>query len=140
MTSKTTDQASVPHATHDYPGVLDLLRDYYDAYYNLDEAKLRRVFAKTARYSTVSSGELVHLSVDELIPAALARTAPAADGVPYGYTVDTVLFAGPMTALARISLSMFGKDYTDFLSLIHLDGRWQIQAKVFHGEPRAEAV
>ena len=45
--------------------------------------------------------------------------------------------AGPVTALARVQCSIGPKLFTDFLSLIHVDGRWQIISKVFHLDLRA---
>ena len=41
-------------------------------------------------------------------------------------------FAGPVTALARVECAIAERHFTDFLSLVHVDGRWQIMAKVFH--------
>jgi hypothetical protein len=44
---------------------------------------------------------------------------------------------GPTVALAKVQCSILPKHYTDLLTLIHADGRWQIIAKVFHYEVRA---
>jgi hypothetical protein len=30
---------------------------------------------------------------------------------------------------------MFGRDYTDFLSLVLVDGTWRVIAKTFHADP-----
>ena len=45
-------------------------------------------------------------------------------------------FAGPVTAFVRARCSIAPRDFTDFLTLIHIDGRWRIIAKVFHAEAR----
>ena len=37
-----------------------------------------------------------------------------------------------MTALARVECSIGPKHFTDLLTLVHVGGRWQIIAKVFH--------
>ena len=39
---------------------------------------------------------------------------------------------GPVTALARVECSIGPKHFIDLLTLVHVDGRWQILAKVFH--------
>lgn len=39
-----------------------------------------------------------------------------------------------MTALARVECAIGPKFFTDLLTFIKLDGRWQIIAKVFHYE------
>ncbi len=46
----------------------------------------------------------------------------------------SVEFAGSVTALARVECTMGPRRYTDFLTLLLVDGRWQIIAKVFHFE------
>jgi hypothetical protein len=51
--------------------------------------------------------------------------------------IASIEFVGPVTALAKVECSIRPKHFTDLLSLIHLDGRWQIIAKVFHYEIEA---
>ncbi len=126
-------------AQYDFAGVLALLRDYYDGLWRCDVELLRRVFSPGALYATPAPDGLLELSMDEYLPRVAARTPPAEAGTPYGYAVDSVDFAGPDTAMARLRCSLFGNDYTDFLSLVRVDGAWRIQAKVFHGEPHALA-
>ena len=48
-------------------------------------------------------------------------------------------FAGPVTALVRLHCAIGPRYFTDLLTLIHLDGRWQIIAKVFHYEETGAA-
>ena len=119
----------------DYAGVLALLQDYYDGLWNCDVDLLGRLFSPRARYATPRDGTVLELDMDEYLPEVARRTPPAESGTPYGYVVDSVDFAGPDTAVARLRSSMFGYDYTDLLSLARAEGRWRIEAKVFHGEP-----
>ena len=122
-----------------YTEILALLDDYYEGLYRIDLAKLRNVFSPSARYATIANGELLELSMDEYLPRVAQRTAPAEDGVPHGYCVRSIRLAGEHTALAELECSLFGHDYTDLLSLLRVDGRWRIQAKVFEGVPHAIA-
>ncbi|WP_429097677.1 nuclear transport factor 2 family protein [Aminobacter sp. BE322] len=41
-------------------------------------------------------------------------------------------FAGPVTAFVRLNCAIGPKPFTDLLSLVKVDGRWQIVSKVFH--------
>lgn len=41
-----------------------------------------------------------------------------------------------MTATAVVTCAIGGTYFTDCLTLVLLDGRWQIIAKVFHAEAR----
>ena len=121
--------------TSNYLEVLELLDDYYDGLYRLDVDKLRGVFSPSARYATIAKDSLLELSMDEYFPRLRTRTSPADEGVPYDYRVVSIRFAGDNTAHAELECSLFGHDYTDFLSLLRIDGRWRIQTKVFEGIP-----
>ncbi|GJL51920.1 MAG: hypothetical protein NPIRA01_31470 [Nitrospirales bacterium] len=52
-------------------------------------------------------------------------------GEPYGYTLESIEFAGAMTVSVRMRSSMLGKDFIDFLSLIRVADKWRIISKVF---------
>lgn len=122
-----------------YSDVLALLADYYDGLYRLDTAKLREVFSPSAHYATIAQGELLSLSIDQYLPRVEQRQPPAEAGTPYESRVTAIRFAGDDTALAEVECSLFGHEYRDFLSLLRIDGRWRIQAKVFQGTPQQSA-
>jgi hypothetical protein len=42
-----------------------------------------------------------------------------------------------VTALARVNCSIAERFFTDLLSFVFVDGRWQIIAKVFHYDLRS---
>ena len=46
--------------------------------------------------------------------------------------VLSIELVGPVTALAKLQCSIEPKHFTDLLTLIHVDGRWQVISKVFH--------
>ena len=49
-------------------------------------------------------------------------------------------FAGPGLVSARVECAILPKRFVDLLSLIFLEGRWQIISKVFHFEVEQEVV
>ena len=120
--------------TNEYPAVAQALGTYYDGLYQGDTAMLRKIFHPDARYVTVSNGELLHLDMKAYLPKVEARASPASMGEPYGYTLESIEFAGTMTASVRMRSSMLGKHFIDFLSLIKVDDQWRIISKVFHYE------
>lgn len=123
---------------HNYAAVIELLDKYYDGLYYGNTALLREVFHPDARYVTVSGGELLQLDMASYFPIVEARSSPQQLGEPYGFQVDSLEFAGPATALARVRSSMLGKDFIDLLAMIQLDGAWRIIAKVFHYDQRSQ--
>jgi Putative lumazine-binding len=114
-----------------YFAIADLLKRYYDALYRCDTALLATVFHVSAQYFTASSGELLHLDMHSYFPIVEKRTSPESAGEPYAFSIDSIEFAGAVTAIARMRCSMLGKDFIDLLTLIQLEGEWKIIAKVF---------
>lgn len=123
---------------HDYQALVDVLKRYYDGLYRCDTGILGAVFHADAQYVTASDRDLLHLDMQTYFSIVDKRTSPHSLGEPYRYEIESIEFAGPVTAFARMRCFMLSKDYTDFLSFIRVDGKWQIIAKVFHVEPARE--
>lgn len=109
-----------------------LLGEYYDALYHVDAGRLAAVFHPKAQYFTVLDGALVHLDMPSYLPIVAARSSPHEGAEAYRMELESIEFAGPHSAFARLRCSLFGKDYIDLLSLLFLDQNWRIVSKVFH--------
>lgn len=112
-----------------------VLATYFDGLYHSDVARLAEVFHPSAIYATATDGPLLHLTMDRYFPIVAAREAPAARGETRRDRIVSVDFAGPVTALARVECAIGPKFFTDLLTLVKVDERWQIIAKVFHFDP-----
>ncbi|MBL1079551.1 nuclear transport factor 2 family protein [Nocardia sp. 2] len=112
--------------------VADALHRYFDGLYHSDTTLLSEVFHPKAIYATATDGTLTHLTMAEYFPIVAARPAPAARNAPRRDRILSIDFAGPVTALARVECALAPKHFTDLLTLVHLENRWQIIAKVFH--------
>lgn len=115
-----------------YAEVAEALRDYLDGLYHSDTARLRRVFHPQAIYACATEGKLLHLTMEEYLPIVDKRPSPASRGEPRRDRIVSIAFAGPVTASVRLNCAIGEKYFTDLLTLVRLDGRWQIMAKVFH--------
>ena len=127
------------HAGGQYPAVIEVLHRYYEGLYHTDTTLLRLALHPQAHCVTASGGELLRLGLGDYLPTVAARRPPARTGDLYGYVVESIDFAGPDTASVRTRLTMLGKHFIDFLSLVKVDDDWRIIAKVFHDEPAAQA-
>lgn len=121
----------------EFEPVAAVLREYFEGLYRSDTQILRRVFHPAALYACATSGTLVALSMGEYFPVVDQRPSPASRGEPRADRILAIEFAGPVTALARVECTIRPKHFTDLLTLVKLDGRWQIIAKVFHHELEA---
>lgn len=115
-----------------YAAVTAVLGAYFDGLYYCDIDRLGRVFHPQARYACATDGSLLHLGMDEYFPIVAARESPASRNEVRRDRIVSIQFAGPVTAFARVECAIGPKFFNDFLTLIKIDGRWQIIAKVFH--------
>ncbi|MEO8411971.1 MAG: nuclear transport factor 2 family protein [Propionivibrio sp.] len=118
--------------TNEIVAITDLMARYFDALYRCDTALLEAVFHPEAHYFTASEGSLLHLDMPTYVPIVAARTSPQSTGENCTWQIESVDFAGPVTALVRMRSRMMGKHFIDLLSVVKLDGQWRIIAKVFH--------
>jgi hypothetical protein len=108
------------------------LQLYFDGLHHSDTDRLARAFHRQAIYVSATEGVLVHMTMAEYLPMVDARPSPASRGEQRTDRVLSIEFAGPVTALARVECSIGPKQFTDLLTLVHVESRWQIIAKVFH--------
>lgn len=142
MTAATPSGAAATEQSAAIPGnegaafvaVEAVLRGYFDGLHHADPARLEPVFHPEAIYATATGGTLLHRRVPEYLADVAQRESPASRGEPRADAVDAITFAGPETALARVRCAIGERRFVDLLTLVLVDGRWQIIAKVFHYE------
>jgi Putative lumazine-binding len=117
-----------------FDAVVDVLKSYFDGLYNSDTQILRKVFHPAALYACATDGTLLTLNMAEYFPIVDKRISPASRGDVRADRILSIEFAGPVTAVARVECSIAPKHFTDLLTLIYVDQRWQIISKVFHYE------
>ena len=117
-----------------FDAVAAVLQEYFDGLCHSDTQRLRRVFHPQAVYGCGTAEPAVVLRMDEYFHIVDQRPSPASRGETVQERILSIEFAGPVTALAKVECAILPKHFTDLLTLIHVDGRWQIIAKVFHYE------
>lgn len=119
-------------STSDFESIHAVLQIYFDGLYHSDTQRLARVFHPQALYATAVGERPVVWRMEEYFPVVDARPAPAASGQARTDRVLSIERVGPVTALAKLQCSIGPRHFTDLLTLIQVDGRWQIISKVFH--------
>lgn len=112
--------------------VSQALKPYFDGLYESDTRKLAQIFHPKAVYACATDGELLRLGMDEYFPVVDRRPSPASRNEPRRDAIVSIEFAGPVTAFVHARCAIGPRLFTDFLTLVHVEGRWQIIAKVFH--------
>lgn len=116
----------------------DIVRHYLDGLYRCDTGFLARVFHPQALYATAAGDVPVIMDMPSYLPVVARRDPPARSGDERRERIVSIDVVGPSTAFVKLECRFFQKDYVDFLTLIRVDGRWQIIAKVFHFTPVRE--
>ena len=112
-----------------YEAVLDTARRYVDGLKKGCAETVAEAFHKDAVMYGFTDGELLGGSVDNLYKFVRENgSAPEIE------THLDVLAITPTTAVVRVDMEKdaIGADYNDYLTLIRIDGRWQVIAKVYH--------
>jgi hypothetical protein len=112
--------------------VSSALQPYFDGLYASDTKKLAQIFHPEAVYACATSGELLRLDMDAYFRLVDKRPSPASRNEARRDAIVSIEFAGPVTAFVHARCAIGPRYFTDFLTLVRLDGRWQIIAKVFH--------
>ncbi|MES1153004.1 MAG: nuclear transport factor 2 family protein [Dongia sp.] len=119
--------------------IADALEVYFDGLYHCDSKILAKVFHPEAHYFTATEGKLLHYDMGQYFPVVDQRVSPASKNEPRFDRIVSIEFAGPVTAFARVECAIRPRFFTDLLTFVLLDGRWQIVAKVFHFDIREGA-
>jgi hypothetical protein len=116
-------------ATQDYDKVVSTVAKYVEGLRVGSVDGLAEAFHKDAVMYGFANGELLAGPIKNLYDFVEKNgTAPDIK------TRIDVLAITPTTAVVRVDMERdaIDADYTDFHTLINLDGTWQIVAKVFH--------
>lgn len=117
-----------------------VIAHYLDGLHHSDTARLSAVFHPQAIYACATEGTLNFQTMATYFPIVDKRPSPASRSESRdAEKIVSIEFAGPVTAFARVECAIGEKFFTDLLTFVHLDGRWQIMAKVFHFDLRQPA-
>ncbi len=111
----------------------NVVRDYLDGMIYVDEARLRRAFHPDARIIGHFQGALEWHDLDQFIGGCRKMGAAPANE-PYYWEILSADVTGDI-ALIKLTDDYVGVRYTDYLTLLHVDGRWRIVNKTFFAHP-----
>lgn len=111
------------------------VRTYLDGLYEGDADKLSHVFHPISALTTVrEDGSIQILPRDEWLDLVRNRPSPKASGLHREDHILTLDLVGPTLALVKVKCQIPPRYFTDLLSLLKVESRWQIAQKVFMTE------
>jgi len=113
------------------PAIEAMLVDYFDVMYTQDMEKFDRVFHNNVVLYSAQTGELNRRPYDVYREAVVNRESPQSKGEVRKDEILLIDEISDTAAMAKVQLQMFGGLMQDYLTLIHIDGRWQIISKIW---------
>ncbi|MBB6488905.1 nuclear transport factor 2 family protein [Rhizobium lusitanum] len=105
---------------------------YLDALYFGDVEGFRAVFHPQAQLYSATEGKLVNLKLDAYLDLVANRPSPQEKGDIRQDEIISVSIGSPTTAHVRVKDVYLPKKFVDDLTLVQIDGKWQIVSKVWH--------
>ena len=118
-------------ASAEEPGVRAALNAYLEGHATGQADAFKRAFQPEARMLYAKDGHLVKTEIADYIARAPGK--PAADESQRKRTIDYIDIVGD-AAIAKLTLTYPDVTFTDYMTLLKIDGEWRIVSKVFHAD------
>jgi len=118
----------------DQQEIEETIQTYFECMYESSAEKARAAFHPSAKITGYLEDGLHEMSVEDFAGFVAGQQPSALEqGEPKRLDISSIEIAGA-TAVARVVDDYLGLTFIDSLSLIKVDGRWQIYNKLFHVE------
>jgi len=122
------------NAPQPHVAILTLLETYFEGLHRADSDMLAAVFHPDAQYVNAVPEDYRVLSFPEYRQVLDKRVPPANTGETRRERVISIETRANALAFAKVEMTMMGREYTDFLTLVFDRGRWVIMSKIFYYE------
>jgi hypothetical protein len=110
-----------------------VLQVYFDGLYEGDTGKLGQAFHPSSHlYSVAADGKAADFARADWFKMVESRKSAKASGSERRDRIVSIDISGPGTAIAKVECQIPPRYFTDYLTLLKADGRWQVISKSFH--------
>ena len=110
-----------------------VLQVYFDGLYEGDIGKLGQAFHPSSHlYSVAADGKAADLPRADWFKMVESRKSAKASGSERPTASCRSTSPAPGTAIAKVECQIPPRYFTDYLTLLKADGRWQVISKPFH--------
>ena len=114
-----------------YQGITDVVQVYFDGLYECDPEKLATIFHPSCHLFANMDGTFVDWPREEWFEIVRGRESPASKGQARHDRIVSIDLSDENTAVVTCECAIHPRYFTDFLSLIRIDGDWKIVSKSF---------
>jgi hypothetical protein len=115
------------------------VQSYLDGLYEGDADKLAGVFHPTSSLTYEEGGALTPIPRDQWLKAVRERPSAKSRGLSRHDHILQIDLASPTMAFVKLKCALPPLFFTDYLSFLKIEGRWQVAQKVFTRERRPGA-
>ena len=117
----------------DVAEVEKVLQTYFDGLYEGNTRKLGEAFHPASHlYSVGADGQAADFPRADWFKMVEGRKSAKDSGSERRDRIVSIDFSGPGTAFAKVECQIPPRYFTDYLTLVKADGRWQVISKTFH--------
>jgi hypothetical protein len=133
----TTNPVKAMTQTDDIKAIEGVIKTYLDGLYESDADKIASAFHPTSALTSVADdGGLVITPRALGLETVRARPSPKQHGLARHDRVLAIDLISPTMAYVKLNCAIPPRFFTDQLSLLKIEGRWQVAQKVFVTEVR----
>ncbi|NQV98625.1 MAG: nuclear transport factor 2 family protein [Rhodospirillales bacterium] len=126
--------------SNDSADIAKALVPYFDGFFEGDVEKLKRIFHPSCHLYCATHDPMTDFDMETVYGRVAGRTKPSERGDPREDGIITIDQSGPECAFAKIYISLGNQRFTDYLTLLKIDNRWQIITKTFTYVARPEVA
>jgi hypothetical protein len=108
---------------------------YFDGLYNSNLESLTKAFHPKAQIIGHFQKDLLFMTREQFLKLVKNTPSPSANGESYDMKIVSIDITGD-EALIKVTDLYLGFRFTDYLSLIKIEGSWVIVNKTFYHEPK----
>ncbi len=114
-------------------GIREAIGHYFQGHATGQGEHFRKAFHTDAKLFFIRDGKLTQWTSEEYISRASGK--PAADEAQRKRRIDSIDISGN-AAIVKVTLDYPNVVFTDYMSMLKIDGQWKIVNKTFYAKPR----
>jgi ketosteroid isomerase-like protein len=116
------------------PAIRETIQHYFQGHATGDGEHFRKAFHPDAKLFFIKDGKLTQWTSEEYISRASGK--PAYDEAQRKRRIDSIDVSGN-AAVVKVTLDYPRVVFTDYMSMLKIDGKWKIVNKTFYSKPRS---
>jgi hypothetical protein len=109
---------------------------YLDGLYEGDTGKLGKAFHEVSHLYSMSDGGVADLPREKWFEFVKGRESPKSRGLKRTDRIVSIDLSGPETAFVKVECSIHPRYFTDYLTLLKLNGGWKVVSKTYRTDVR----